>query len=192
MLLVIDNYDSFTFNLVQYLRQLKQTVEVYPNDKISVTEVVAREPTHLVISPGPGGPKQAGISLELVQSLAGKLPILGVCLGHQVIAEAFGANVVQAGEIRHGKTSPIFHSKHGLFAKINNPFTATRYHSLLVDPISLPKCFKVTAWTQTAGGKVNEIMAIQHRQQPLYGVQFHPESILTESGLELLQRFCEI
>ncbi|MCM2265100.1 MAG: aminodeoxychorismate/anthranilate synthase component II [Desulfuromonadales bacterium] len=187
MLLMIDNYDSFTYNLVQYFAELGETVEVHRNDKISVAEVAARCPDRLVISPGPCSPDEAGISVAAVHELAGKLPILGVCLGHQSIGQAFGGRVVRADRLMHGKTSPVHHDGRELFAGLSNPFEATRYHSLLVERATLPACLEVTAWTAE-----EEIMGIRHRELPVWGVQFHPESILTVEGKQLLRNFLEM
>jgi anthranilate synthase/aminodeoxychorismate synthase-like glutamine amidotransferase len=189
MLLLIDNYDSFTYNLVQYLRELACEVAVYHHDKISIHEVAAAKPSHIILSPGPGRPEDAGITVPLIQALAGKIPILGVCLGHQAIAAAFGAKIVSASEIMHGKTSLIYHHRQGIFSEIPAPFIAMRYHSLVIDRATLPPELIVTAWTDD--GKNPEIMGIQHRHYPLAGVQFHPESIATESGHRLLQNFLE-
>ena len=191
MLLMIDNYDSFTYNLVQYLGELGSQVTVYRNDKITLDEIEALEPAQIVISPGPCTPNEAGISVELVQRFAGRVPILGVCLGHQCIGQAFGARIVRAGEIMHGKTSMIHHDGAGVFAALNNPFQATRYHSLVIERASNPTCLEVTAWTESENGAASEIMAIRHRSLSLEGVQFHPESILTQHGHQLLSNFLE-
>lgn len=185
MLLVIDNYDSFTYNLVQYFQCLGQTVQVYPHDRITLATIDALRPQYLVISPGPNAPEQAGISLDAIRNFYNKIPILGVCLGHQCLAHAFGGNIIQAPDILHGKTSLITHQQQGLFKNLPDSFQVTRYHSLAVEPNSLPDCFRVDAWAD------NTIMAITHRQFPLYGVQFHPEAILTEFGLELLNHFLQ-
>jgi anthranilate synthase/aminodeoxychorismate synthase-like glutamine amidotransferase len=187
MLLLIDNYDSFTYNLAQYLGELGAEVRVERNDAVSVDEVAKLGPRRIVISPGPCTPNEAGISLELIARLAGKIPILGVCLGHQAIGQAFGGKVVRAPRVMHGKTSPIEHDGSGLFRGIASPMQATRYHSLVVEPESLPPSLKVTA--RTAEG---EIMALQHQSLPVWGVQFHPESILTVDGKRLLQNFLEM
>ena len=185
MILLIDNYDSFTYNLVQYLQEMGQEVKVYRNDAITLSGMEEEKPTHLVISPGPGDPSSAGISVEAIKRFAGKIPVLGVCLGHQALGYAYGAKVVRAERLMHGKTSPILHDKKTLFAKLPNPFTATRYHSLLVERSSLPDCLEVSAWT-----KEGEIMGLRHKSIPaLEGVQFHPESILTEEGKKLLANF---
>ncbi|QYK01933.1 anthranilate synthase component II [Shewanella psychrotolerans] len=186
MILMIDNYDSFTFNLVQYFQQLGQKIVVKRNDEITLDQIEALAPTLLVISPGPCSPNEAGISLAAIKYFAGKLPILGVCLGHQAIAQAFGARVVRAKRVMHGKTSAITHRNLGLFTNLNQPLTVTRYHSLLVDKI--PENFELDAWfDDPQHGR--EIMAMSHRSLPIYGVQFHPESILTEQGLALLKNF---
>ena len=186
MLLVIDNYDSFTYNLVQYLGEMGQEVRVVRNDEIPAAEIAALAPSHIVISPGPCTPNEAGISLEVIRTYAGKIPILGVCLGHQAIGQAFGGKVVRAARVMHGKTSPISHDGKGLFTGLPNPFQATRYHSLLIERASVPDVLDVTA--QTAE---NEIMAVRHKTLPVEGVQFHPESFLTTSGKDLLRNFIE-
>ena len=191
MLLMIDNYDSFTFNLVQYLGELGQDVHVARNDELSVEQVRALNPARIVISPGPGTPDQAGVCLRLIEELGGRIPIFGVCLGLQSIGQAYGGKVVRAAQIMHGKTSPIHHTGKGVFAGLPNPFTATRYHSLVVEKDSLPKSLEMTAWTQNAGGSVDEIMGLRHRTLAVEGVQFHPESILTEHGHDLLRNFLE-
>ncbi len=190
MLLMIDNYDSFTFNLVQYFGELGAEVKVVRNDEVTVADIEAMAPDHLVISPGPCTPDEAGISVEAIRYFAGKLPILGVCLGHQSIGQAFGGKIVHAKEIMHGKTSPIFHKDTGVFTGLDNPFTATRYHSLVIDQESLPDCLEVIAWTGQMGA-IDEIMGVRHREHDIQGVQFHPESILTEHGHRLLQNFLE-
>ena len=184
MILMIDNYDSFTYNLVQYLQELGQQLRVVRNDQITVDEVRRMAPSSIVISPGPGSPADAGISNELIRTFAGQVPILGVCLGHQCIGEVFGGNVVRAKRIMHGKTSAIHHRGTDVFQGLPNPFDATRYHSLLVERESLPKVLEVTAWTQQ-----REIMGLRHATWPVFGVQFHPESILTKAGKELLANF---
>jgi len=189
MLLMIDNYDSFTYNLVQYLGELGQQVRVVRNDELSVEQIRALGPARIVISPGPGTPDQAGVCLQLVARLGGQIPILGVCLGLQSIGQAFGGKVVRAREIMHGKTSPIHHTGKGVFAGLPNPFVATRYHSLVVDKTTVPSVLEVTAWTQDAAGNIGEIMGLRHKAQPIEGVQFHPESILTEHGHDLLRNF---
>ncbi|CAM2978788.1 anthranilate synthase component II [Legionella worsleiensis] len=183
MLLLIDNYDSFTYNLVQYFQCLHQTVIVHPNDHISIDDIRKLAPQFLVISPGPNSPNEAGISLEAIKTLHKELPILGVCLGHQCLAQAFGGTIIPAPEIMHGKTSEIEHNSKGLFKNIPDRFKATRYHSLAVEQASLPECFSIDAWVD------NTIMAISHRQYPLFGLQFHPEAILSQYGLQLLENF---
>lgn len=188
-LVMIDNYDSFTYNLVQYFAELGADVQVVRNDQLSVQEVIALQPDKLVISPGPCTPAKAGISLALIKALAGKLPILGVCLGHQSIGEVFGGKVVHARQIMHGKTSPMYHRDTGVFKGLNMPFKATRYHSLVIEKETLPDCLEMTAWTQTENGEVDEIMGLRHRELDVEGVQFHPESILTEHGHDLLRNF---
>ncbi|MBS0558200.1 MAG: aminodeoxychorismate/anthranilate synthase component II [Proteobacteria bacterium] len=189
MLLMIDNYDSFTFNLVQYLGELGEDVRVARNDALSVNDIRKLAPDRIVISPGPGTPDEAGVTLALIEKLGGAIPILGVCLGHQSIGQAFGGRVIRAPQIMHGKTSPIHHNNRGVFAGLANPFTATRYHSLVVEKSSLPACLEVTAWTQNADGSIDEIMGLRHKTLPIEGVQFHPESILTEHGHDLLRNF---
>jgi anthranilate synthase/aminodeoxychorismate synthase-like glutamine amidotransferase len=184
MLLVIDNYDSFTYNLVQYLGELGQEIRVVRNDEIAATDIAGIAPSHIVISPGPCTPNEAGISLDTIRQYAGKIPILGVCLGHQSIGQAFGGKVVRAGRVMHGKTSPILHEGQGVFAGLPSPFEATRYHSLLVERASLPDCLEVTARTAE-----DEIMGLRHKTLPVEGVQFHPESFLTTVGKDLLRNF---
>ncbi|HEY0973550.1 MAG TPA: aminodeoxychorismate/anthranilate synthase component II [Solimonas sp.] len=191
MLLMIDNYDSFTYNLVQYFGELGADVRVVRNDQISVDEVAALKPRHIVLSPGPCTPNEAGICLELIDKLKGQFPILGVCLGHQSIGQAFGGVVKRAREVMHGKVSLMHHNDHGVFRGLPSPYTATRYHSLIVEKETLPDCFEVTAWTQHADGQVDEIMGLRHKTLPIEGVQFHPESILTEHGHALLKNFME-
>ena len=191
MLLMLDNYDSFTYNLVQYFGELGADVHVHRNDKITLEEIEALNPDKIVISPGPCTPNEAGISLEVIKHFSGKKPILGVCLGHQSIGQAFGGDIVHAGEIMHGKVSLIYHNNASVFKGLNNPFKATRYHYLVIDKKSLPDCFEITAWTQTAEGELDEIMGIQHKTLPIEGVQFHPESIMTEQGHELLKNFLD-
>ncbi len=189
MLLMIDNYDSFTYNLVQYFGELGAEVQVFRNDQIDLAGIEARAPDHLVISPGPCTPDQAGISVEAIRHFAGRIPILGVCLGHQSIGRAFGGRIVHAGAIMHGKTSLIHHDDQGVFRGLDNPFEATRYHSLVIERESLPACLEVTAWTQDEAGGRDEIMGVRHREYPVEGVQFHPESILTRQGHDLLRNF---
>ncbi len=189
MLLMIDNYDSFTYNLVQYFAELGQQVLVYRNDEITLAEIEQLAPTGLVISPGPCSPDQAGISLQAIRYFAGKLPILGVCLGHQAIAQAFGGRIIRARQVMHGKNSPLRHQQQALFQGLNNPLSVTRYHSLVVEIASLPTDFDILAWTETTDGQMDEIMGLAHRQLPLWGVQFHPEAILTEQGHQLLANF---
>lgn len=191
MLLMIDNYDSFTYNLVQYFGELGADVQVHRNDKITIAEIEQLNPDHIVISPGPCTPNEAGISLEIIKHFAGKKPILGVCLGHQSIGQAFGGEIVHASQIMHGKTSDIHHNNTSLFKGLSNEFKATRYHSLVIDKTSIPDCFDITAWTQNDDGSIDEIMGIQHKTLPIEGVQFHPESILTEHGHALLKNFLE-
>jgi anthranilate synthase component 2 len=189
MVLMIDNYDSFTYNLVQYLGELGAQVRVVRNDEISVEQALALKPERMLISPGPCTPDQAGISVALVRAAAGQVPLLGVCLGHQSIGQAFGASIVKAAQVMHGKTSPVYHAGQGVFSGLANPLTATRYHSLVIEADSLPDCLEVTAWTQEAEGGRAEIMAVRHRQWPVEGVQFHPESISSQQGHELLRNF---
>ena len=189
MLLMVDNYDSFTYNVVQYLGELGADVKVVRNDEISCDDIVKLAPEKIVISPGPCTPNEAGISLELVERFAGKIPLLGICLGHQSIGQAFGGKVVRAREVMHGKTSPIYHNNTGVFTGLKNPYEATRYHSLVVERESLPECFDITAWTQHEDGSMDEIMGLRHKTLAVEGVQFHPESILTEFGYELLDNF---
>ena len=186
MLLMIDNYDSFTYNLVQYLAEIGQEVKVVRNDKISIEEINKLNPQYIVISPGPCTPNEAGISLELIKAFKGKIPILGVCLGHQSIGQAFGGKIIHAQTIMHGKTSKISHNNKGVFRGIKNPFIATRYHSLVIEKQTLPNCFDITAWTDD-----NEIMGIKHKELAIEGVQFHPESILSEHGHDLLKNFLD-
>ncbi|MEJ1250150.1 aminodeoxychorismate/anthranilate synthase component II [Denitratimonas tolerans] len=191
MLLMIDNYDSFTFNLVQYFQMLGAQVRVERNDALTVDEIRALAPSHIVISPGPCTPNEAGVSLEMIERLGPITPILGVCLGHQSIGQAYGGTVVRAGRIMHGKTSRIRHRGTGVFAGLPDDYEATRYHSLVVDKASLPEALEVTAWTENPDGSMEEIMGIRHREYPVEGVQFHPESILTEHGHALLRNFLE-
>ncbi|MFT2097348.1 anthranilate synthase component II [Marinomonas sp. 2405UD66-6] len=189
MLLMIDNYDSFTYNLVQYFRELGADVQVYRNDELSIDDIEQLAPTHLVISPGPCTPNEAGISMAAIAAFAGKIPILGICLGHQSIAQVFGGEVIRAKNVMHGKTSLIHHQNTSVFSGLPNPHVATRYHSLIVSADSLPDCFEVTAWCQNEAGEQEEIMGIRHKELAIEGVQFHPESILTEAGHALLANF---
>ena len=191
MLLMIDNYDSFTYNLVQYFAELGAEVEVQRNDKLTINDIETLNPQQIVISPGPCTPNEAGVSLEVIEHFAGKKPILGVCLGHQAIGQAFGGDVVHAREIMHGKTSAVFHKNVGVFKGLNNPLQATRYHSLVIKKDTLPDCFEITAWTENPDGSMDEIMGVRHKTLPIEGVQFHPESILTEQGHQLLKNFLD-
>ena len=191
MLLMIDNYDSFTYNVVQYFAELGAEVQVRRNDELDVAAIRALAPSHLVISPGPCTPSEAGISMAAIEAFAGQIPILGVCLGHQSIGQVFGGKVVRARQVMHGKTSPIYHADQGVFAGLNNPLVATRYHSLVVEKDSLPDCLEISAWTQHDDGSVDEIMGLRHKTLDVEGVQFHPESILSEQGHELLKNFLE-
>jgi anthranilate synthase component II len=186
---MIDNYDSFTYNLVQYFGELGADVTVVRNDQVTVADIEALAPDKIVISPGPCTPKEAGISVEAIRAFAGRLPLLGVCLGHQSIGYAFGGNIIHAKSIMHGKTSPVYHHNVGVFKGLNNPFTATRYHSLVIEQATLPDCLEITAWTQNEAGEIDEIMGVRHKTLAIEGVQFHPESILTEHGHELLRNF---
>lgn len=192
MLLMIDNYDSFTYNLVQYLGELGAEVQVYRNDRITVEAIARLKPDHVVISPGPCTPSEAGVSIAVIQHFAGKIPLLGVCLGHQGIGQAFGGKVVRARQVMHGKTSPIYHADQGVFKGLPDPFEATRYHSLIIEQASLPACLEVTAWTQDERGERDEIMGVRHREFAVEGVQFHPESILTQHGHAMLKNFLEV
>ncbi len=191
MLLMIDNYDSFTYNLVQYLGELGAEVKVFRNDGISVPEIEALAPRHIVISPGPCTPDEAGQSMAIIQSFAGRIPILGVCLGHQCIGQVFGGHIVHARQVMHGKTSLINHTGASVFKGLDDPLEATRYHSLVIDKATLPDCLDVTAWTEDASGAMDEIMGVRHQELAVEGVQFHPESILTEHGHALLRNFLE-
>ncbi len=191
MLLMIDNYDSFTYNLVQYFGELGADVDVYRNDQITLGDIERLAPSQLVISPGPCTPDVAGISVAAIRHFAGRLPILGVCLGHQSIGQAFGGHIVHASAIMHGKTSMIRHEGVGVFRALANPFEATRYHSLVIDKATLPACLEVTAWTENEGGGIDEIMGVRHREYAIEGVQFHPESILTQHGHDLLRNFLQ-
>lgn len=189
MLLMIDNYDSFTYNLVQYLGELGQDVKVYRNDQISLNEIEKLTPERIVISPGPCTPNEAGISLDVIGNFKGKMPILGVCLGHQCIGQAFGGRIVHANQIMHGKTSDVYHNNTDVFSGLDMPFTATRYHSLVIEKETLPECLEITAWTEDGVGNIDEIMGVRHKELPVIGVQFHPESILTAYGHDLLRNF---
>jgi anthranilate synthase component 2 len=189
--LMIDNYDSFTYNLVQYLGELEADVEVVRNDQVGVDEILNSGSSHIMVSPGPCTPNEAGISMAAIEALAGRKPILGVCLGHQSIGQVYGGEIVHAREIMHGKTSPVIHSGVGVFKGLASPFIATRYHSLVIDKDSVPDCLEVTAWTENADGSLDEIMGVRHRELAIEGVQFHPESILTEHGHALLQNFLQ-
>ncbi len=186
---MIDNYDSFTYNLVQYFAELGQDVHVYRNDKITLAKIASLAPAYIVISPGPCTPNEAGISIDIINKFKGQMPILGVCLGHQSIGQAFGASIVHARNIMHGKTSNIYHNNTDIFKGLENPYTATRYHSLVIDKESVPDCLEITAWTQTQAGDIDEIMGVRHKDLTISGVQFHPESILTAYGHELLSNF---
>ena len=189
MILMIDNYDSFTYNLVQYLGELGADVLVKRNDEITLEDIATLKPERIIVSPGPCTPTEAGISLEVIKHYAGKLPLFGVCLGHQSIGQAFGGNIIRAKEVMHGKTSMMHHSDTGVFAGLSNPFEATRYHSLVIEKASLPDCLEITAWTETEAGEIDEIMGVRHKEYPLEGVQFHPESILSQHGHDMLQNF---
>ncbi|MGB3597642.1 MAG: aminodeoxychorismate/anthranilate synthase component II [Pseudomonas neustonica] len=189
MLLMIDNYDSFTYNVVQYLGELGADVKVVRNDELTVAEIEALNPERIVVSPGPCTPNEAGVSVAVLKHFAGKLPSLGICLGHQSIGQAFGGDVVRARHVMHGKTSPVYHQGLGVFAGLNNPLTVTRYHSLVISRETLPECLELTGWTQDEQGNVDEIMGVRHREFMIEGVQFHPESILSDQGHELLDNF---
>lgn len=189
MLLMIDNYDSFTYNVVQYLGELGADVHVYRNDEITIAQIEAMQPEKIVISPGPCTPDQAGISLQVLEHFKGKLPIFGICLGHQSIGQAFGGEIVRASKVMHGKTSPVHHNNEGVFKGLPNPVTATRYHSLVINKDTLPEALEITAWTENEDGTMEEIMGVRHKTLDIEGVQFHPESILTECGHALLDNF---
>ena len=191
MLLMIDNYDSFTYNVVQYLAELGADVQVYRNDEITLEQIEALQPERLVISPGPCTPNEAGVSMAAIRHFAGKLPILGICLGHQSIGQVFGGDIIRAGKVMHGKLSSVYHKDQGVFRGLNNPLQATRYHSLVIDKDTLPDCLEVTAWTQNPDGSMEEIMGVRHKTLAIEGVQFHPESIMTEQGHELLRNFLQ-
>ncbi len=189
MLLMIDNYDSFTYNVVQYLGELGADVQVHRNDEITIEQIEALSPEQLVISPGPCTPNEAGISVAAINHFAGKLPIFGICLGHQSMAQAFGGDIVRARQVMHGKVSPVFHNNTGVFEGLENPVSVTRYHSLVIDKETLPDCLEMTAWTQNEDGSMDEIMGVRHKTLDIEGVQFHPESILTQQGHDLLANF---
>lgn len=189
MLLMLDNYDSFTFNVVQYLGELGEDVRVFRNDEITIEDIAALAPDRIVVSPGPCTPNEAGISMDVIRHFAGKIPLLGICLGHQSIGQVYGGKIVRAGKVMHGKISPIYHNGDGVFTGLPSPYNATRYHSLVIDKATLPDCLEVTAWTQTDDGSIEEIMGVRHKTLDVEGVQFHPESILTEYGHELLANF---
>jgi anthranilate synthase component 2 len=192
MLLIIDNYDSFTHNVAMYLSELGAEVKIYRNDAIDLDGIMALRPSHLVISPGPCDPHKAGISLDAVESFAGHLPILGICLGHQAIGQVFGARVMRANQVMHGKVSLVQHHNQGIFRGLQQPFQATRYHSLVLDPASLPKTLEVTAWTQDNQGNMEAIMGVRHRYMDIEGVQFHPESVFSEHGHQLFSNFLQL
>jgi len=192
MMIMIDNYDSFTYNLVQYLGELGADVVVYRNDQITVDEIEKLNPERIMISPGPCTPNEAGVSMQTIEHFAGKLPILGVCLGHQSIGQVFGGKIIHAKKIMHGKTSMIHHNDHGVFKGLENPYEATRYHSLVIEKESLPDCLEITAWTENSAGSMDEIMGVRHKELAIEGVQFHPESILTQHGHALLKNFLEM
>ena len=191
MLLMIDNYDSFTYNVVQFLGELGAEIQVYRNDAITLDEIEAMAPDQIVLSPGPCTPDQAGISLAVVERFAGKTPILGICLGHQSIGQAFGGRIIRAAKVMHGKLSPIHHQATGVFRGLSNPLTATRYHSLVIDKATLPDSLEITAWTEDENGNLEEIMAVRHKSLAVEGVQFHPESIMSEHGHQLLENFLQ-
>jgi anthranilate synthase component 2 len=192
MMIMIDNYDSFTYNLVQYLGELGADVQVHRNDQITLAQIEQLQPERIMISPGPCTPNEAGVSMDVIRHFAGKLPILGVCLGHQSIGQVFGGKVVHARQIMHGKTSMIYHTDQGVFKGLENPYEATRYHSLVIEKQSLPDCLEITAWTQHEDGSFDEIMGVRHKEMVIEGVQFHPESILTQHGHALLKNFLEM
>jgi anthranilate synthase component 2 len=191
VLLMIDNYDSFTYNIVQYLGELGAEVEVYRNDAISLQQIEDLAPAQIVISPGPCTPNEAGISMEAIRTFAGRIPLLGICLGHQSIGQVYGGDIVRAGRVMHGKISPIEHSGTGVFTGLNQPFNATRYHSLVIDKKTVPDCLEVTAWALDEAGEREEIMGVRHKELMVEGVQFHPESILSEQGHQLLKNFLD-
>ncbi|OED50112.1 anthranilate/aminodeoxychorismate synthase component II [Endozoicomonas sp. (ex Bugula neritina AB1)] len=189
MLLMIDNYDSFTFNLVQYFGELGAQVDVHRNDHITIGAIEKLNPNHIVVSPGPCTPNEAGISMDVIRHFQGRIPILGVCLGHQSIGQVYGGDIIRARQVMHGKVSPVYHKDSGVFQGLNNPVTTTRYHSLVIDKNTLPECLEVTAWTHLDDGSNDEIMGVRHKELPVEGVQFHPESIMTEQGHDLLANF---
>ena len=191
MILMIDNYDSFTYNVVQYLAELNADVQVYRNDEITIAEIEALAPEKIVISPGPCTPNEAGVSVEAIKTFAGRIPILGICLGHQSIGQAFGCKIIRAKQVMHGKTSMIYHDHSGVFKGLSNPYEATRYHSLVIEQSTMADCLTVHAWTQNEDGSIDEIMGVRHNDLAIEGVQFHPESILTQHGHDLLQNFLE-
>lgn len=191
MILMIDNYDSFTYNIVQYLGELGADVAVYRNDAITLDQIEQMAPEKIVVSPGPCTPSEAGVSIDVIKQFSGRIPILGVCLGHQAIGQAFGGDVVRARQVMHGKLSPVYHDNQGVFSGLQNPVTVTRYHSLVIDRETLPDCLEVTAWTQHEDGSVDEIMGVKHKTLAVEGVQFHPESILSEQGHQLLKNFLD-
>ena len=192
MVVMIDNYDSFTYNIVQYLRELGSEVQVFRNDEIEISHIDDLSPDRLVISPGPRTPQYAGISDSVIKSFSRKIPILGICLGHQCIGQFFGGKVIPAKKIMHGKTSLIYHNQTAIFKDVISPFTATRYHSLVVERLNLPDCLEVTAWTEKVNGETDEIMGLRHKDLPLVGVQFHPESIMTSYGHDILKNFLDL
>ncbi len=192
MLLMVDNYDSFTYNVVQYFGELKADVKVVRNDEVTVADIEAEDPAYVVISPGPCTPDKAGISLDAVEYFSGKRPVFGICLGHQSIGQAFGGQIVRASKVMHGKVSPVYHNNTGVFTGLPSPFNATRYHSLVIDKNTLPACLEITAWTQNADGSIDEIMGVKHRELAVEGVQFHPESILTQHGHDLFANFLKM
>jgi len=192
MLLIIDNYDSFTYNIVQYFGELNQEVKVVRNDSVTLDDIERWQPKYLVIGPGPCSPTEAGISIPAIQHFAGKIPLLGVCLGHQSIGQAFGGKIIRAKTVMHGRLSDMYHNDTGIFSHLPSPFSATRYHSLVIDQASLPDCLEVNCWTKEADGSMEEIMGVKHKTLPVEGVQFHPESILSQHGHKLFQNFLEI
>ncbi|MDX2374596.1 aminodeoxychorismate/anthranilate synthase component II [Psychrobacter sp. PP-21] len=191
MILMIDNYDSFTYNIVQYFGELQQDIMVWRNDQVTIEQIQTLAPTVIVIGPGPCDPDRAGISLEVIEVFKGMIPILGICLGHQAIGQAFGGQVVKAGEVMHGRLSAVYHNDQGIFSGLPNPSKVTRYHSLVIDKSSLPNCLELTAWTQSSDGSIGEVMGIRHKELAVEGVQFHPESILSEAGYQLLNNFLQ-